>query len=401
LNMLIRSTLTGQRRALLMGVGSYNASALPDLPRVGSDLEELAEVLGNPLVGQFEPVETLLDYTRQEGMAALSKTLGSAGPADLLLIYISGHMQVASREDLVVYTRDSVSFHEKLGGITGQELLAEIGSGQAGQIILILDGCYSGSIHSLSRRVGDLASGNIVVISSAGDRGMAYSGNFSKALVEGLADGLADIDGDGDIKVFEAFEYARKKLSLAETRQEPELSMFGGGAASVILAQSTRDEPRRPTSHGLTGLPAAVLADMASASISRRERATWALGALYCSDDADERIRAILALHEMAQDDDSVVGGLARLRLCGKREMAEQLKGPARLDWAQAVLQINNNWAVTLGGNIQTQGSNNVVAGAGGVSAGAGGAAATGGGSAAAAGGSAAACGVPKRGIGD
>ncbi len=381
-----------------MGVSSYSEAALPDLPHVGNDLEELAEVFGNPLVGQFESVETLLDYSRQEGIAALSNNLKSAGPADLLLVYISGHMQVAPSEDLVICTRDSISFREDLTGLTGQELLAEVGSSQAGQIVLILDGCYSGSIHSLSRRIGDLASGNVVVISSAEDKGVAYAGAFSKALVEGLTEGLADIDGDGDIKVFEAFEYARKKLKLAETHQDPALSMFGRGAASVILAQSTRDEPRRPTSHGLTGLPDVVLADMVSTSISRRERATWVLGALYCSDDSDERTRAILALHEMAEDDDPIVSGLARLRLNGKKEMAERLKGPTRQDWTQAVLQIATleinmahgsgdlNFAAAgndvvgnaLGNNIQVQGSNNVVAGPGGVSAGTGGAAAAG-----------------------
>lgn len=160
-------------------------------------------------------------------------------------------------------------------------------------------------------------------------------------MIEGLSEGFADIDGDGDIKVFEAFEYVRKKLISAPQHQEPALSMFGRGAASVVLAQSARDEPRRPTTHGLTGLPEQILIDMYSASVRSREGATLALCSLYCSEDPSARSRAILALHEMAEDDEPVIRGLARLRLSGEKEWTERLKVAVRPDWTQAALQIN------------------------------------------------------------
>lgn len=331
--------MTDQRRALLMGVSSYGQAQLSDLPMVDQELRELAAVFSDSKIGQFDSVQIVKDYSRQEGIEAVRDHLLRSGPQDLLLIYISGHMQVGFDEDLVICTRDSMYSPTSYGGITGRDLIAEVSSSPVGQVVLILDGRYSGSIHSLMREASNLASDRLVVITSAGARQMARSGAFSKALIEGLSEGRADIDGDGNIKVFEAFEYVSKKLSRQQ--QEPTLSMFGRGAASVVFAQSVRDEPRSPTTHGLTGLPEHVLIDMYSPSVRRREGATLALCSLYCSEDLGERSRAILALNEMAGDPEPVINGLARLRLSGEKEWAERLKVAVRPDWMQAVVQIN------------------------------------------------------------
>jgi Caspase domain len=332
--------LTGQRRALLMGISSYGQAQLPDLPMVDQELRDLATVFGDSKIGQFDSVRVVQDYSRLEGIEAIQDHLSHSGPQDLLLIYISGHMQMGFNDDLVILTRDSMRFPTSSGGIIGRDLIAQVSRSQVGQVILILDGCYSGIIHSLAREASNLASDRLIVIASASVGQMAWSGAFSTALVRGLEEGRADIDGDGDIKLFEAFEYVRKDLS--QRHQEPTLSMFGRGAASVVIAQSVRDEPRRPTTHGLTGLPEHVLKDMYSTSVRRREGATLTLCSLYCSEDPREKSRAVLALHEMAEDPEPVIKGLARLRLSGEKEWTERLKVAARLDWSQAVYQIEN-----------------------------------------------------------
>jgi Caspase domain len=329
------STVTdphGQRRALLIGVSRYQTESLHYLHSVTQDVQLLAEVLTDSSIGHFDSMRTLLDPMHAEAKDGLTRFLHSCGSNDLALIYVSGHMNVSENGDLRILTTDSDPINAPDYALSGSSILWAMNNSPASQIVLILDGChprsYFGSIDIASPSVTRLSSQTRVVI-AAGSKTPRWNdieGSFGSAFARGLKTGLADIDGDGTVKVLEAYEFARAQTNRVT---KPTIAMYGGGAASIVIANSARKEPPRRTTLGLAGLPPSILADMSSDVTSHRERAAWMLGGLLCSDDDHLRPQTLLALYELSSDPEEHIRALTRFRLSlGK-------------DWPQAVTSLN------------------------------------------------------------
>jgi hypothetical protein len=239
--------------------------------------------------------------------------------------------------DLLILSRDSDP-RQPFHALRASDLRRELDNTKARQVVLILDGSYSGSFHASSSFDQHLSSRNTTVITSASPRESAVDGAFGRALVDGLRLGAADVDGDGDIKLLEAYEYARQ--SLGALGQSPTLAMYGGGPASVVIAQSVREEPRNPTSLGITDLPPDIKGALTSSSPRERERAAWMLCGLMCTDDRHELAQAVLGLFELTGDGDARVSGIARARLNGDEEFYARLATP--LTWNDAITYIRH-----------------------------------------------------------
>jgi hypothetical protein len=123
--------------------------------------------------------------------------------------------------------------------------------------VLLLDCCYGGAFaQGLAK--GDEAvgvteqlqgSGRVVVTASNSlefawpeEHGMSV---FTSFVVEGLRDGSADLDGDGQITVQELYDFASKRIRRLGAQQTPTLSSVGQEGELVIAHAKRR--PRSST----------------------------------------------------------------------------------------------------------------------------------------------------------
>ena len=86
------NTERGKRRALLIGINSYEDPNLGSLRFARSDAEYLADVFADPVFGGFE-VDLVVDgdLTNSALMERLRNWKEKLGPEDTALIYYSGH----------------------------------------------------------------------------------------------------------------------------------------------------------------------------------------------------------------------------------------------------------------------------------------------------------------------
>jgi Caspase domain len=79
--------------ALLVGVGEYQSSELPNLAAVEYDVRAMHDVLVQPEIGGFAvaDVTLLLNPEPQQMREVLERLFADRQPDDLLLLYFSGH----------------------------------------------------------------------------------------------------------------------------------------------------------------------------------------------------------------------------------------------------------------------------------------------------------------------
>lgn len=85
----------GRRLALLVGVGQFADSALPELSYAGQDVDLVRSWLVDPNGGGFAPGEVSIlrdeKATRAAILAATARLAAATGPDDLVLLYFSSH----------------------------------------------------------------------------------------------------------------------------------------------------------------------------------------------------------------------------------------------------------------------------------------------------------------------
>ena len=153
--------------------------------------------------------------------------------------------------------------------LSGSFVSQILGDQRRAQTILLLDCCYSGAISSsllakstLSQNdPGTLAgSGRAILMSSSAwqrsfemeSDDVGWTSAFTRAIVEGIRTGEADLDEDGLITLDELFDYTRSRLAEVSPTQTPlrsEIDVDG----RVLVA-------RAPSHHMVRGLPAELVA---------------------------------------------------------------------------------------------------------------------------------------------
>jgi len=94
------------KRALIIANSTYEDDHFAALPAAAADAAELAAVLGDPDIGEFE-VETLVDVGQRVAMRALESFFTRAGRDDLLLLHLSLHGWKDVRNRLFFVMRDT------------------------------------------------------------------------------------------------------------------------------------------------------------------------------------------------------------------------------------------------------------------------------------------------------
>jgi hypothetical protein len=354
----------GARSALVVANDEYADPGLARLRSPGQDAAALAEVLGDPDVGQFD-VEIVRNGSVQLLRERLDEFFGSAGPGDELLVHFSCHGLKDGSSDLYLAATDTRPSLLASTGLPADFVARRMRASRARTVALLLDCCYGGAFERgmLARAGGEVAvldsfgpgtvaegAGRVVITASSAveyafesgdltDAGTTSPSVFTSAIVEGISTGEADADGSGTISIHELFAYAEKHIRRANPQQTPHMWSFGT-RGDIVVAHS----PLRrvlPAS-----LPITVQTALAGDRISRLG-AVQVLSGLLDDPDLSIVLAAVQALDFLVDDDSRSVSAAAGDALRQVRLTAT----PARLDMDLVTGQQPASVEVVLGGS--------------------------------------------------
>lgn len=184
------------KRALLVGIDEY--SNFPNLSGCANDVNAVM-----PLLARNDDGSPAFDCQARTGTVGRDQLIGDleallGGGADVALFYFAGHGYDRGN-DVVLVAHDGT---EQTPGVAMSEILGMVASSSVGEIILLLDCCFSGAagaIPQLGTTDAALRSGLTILAASRGDQPAAETpaarGAFSTFLCGALEGGAADVVG--------------------------------------------------------------------------------------------------------------------------------------------------------------------------------------------------------------
>ncbi|MFC6017936.1 chaperonin GroEL [Plantactinospora solaniradicis] len=268
------------RYALLIAVGEYDDPSLAQLRAPEQDVERLAAVLEDPTVGNFT-VRTQQDAPDHEVRREIEDLLTDRVDDDLVLLYFSCHGIVDPFHRLYFAAANTVRTRPASTAISRSFVNEQLEACRAAAKVLVLDCCFAGAFAEGFKGApqGALegqAGRGYVVISACDSYEYAFESDglvesaprgsiFTDVLLEGLATGGADLDGDGRIGVDELFRYVHDGVVRRRPDQKPKWSAYnaephiylatvpapagrpgaGGGGGGGVAKAATGAAPRR------------------------------------------------------------------------------------------------------------------------------------------------------------
>lgn len=229
-----------RRLALLISNNQYSDVNLAKLAAPLADAEALASVLRNSVIGAFDDVQTLVNQPSADVRHAIADFFHGKQPADLLLLYFSGHGLLDDRSRLYLATPDTDAKLPRARSLEAAYIAQEMEDSRSKRQVLLLDCCHSGAFRqgitksSVGQPVqtGSIFDGDGRVVLAASDATQyAFEGEklvgqevrsvFTHYLVEGLTDLRADSNGDGQVTVDELYEYLYPRVTAHTPAQTP------------------------------------------------------------------------------------------------------------------------------------------------------------------------------------
>ncbi len=133
------------RYALVIGNSEYDDQTLATLKTPITDVHELAKTLGDPLLGQFDSVTSIVNQPEPVARRGISLFLSQKKPDDLVLLYFSCHGILDERGRLFLAAKDTQRELLKATGISASFITDEMDSCRSRRQVLILDCCYGGA----------------------------------------------------------------------------------------------------------------------------------------------------------------------------------------------------------------------------------------------------------------
>lgn len=262
-----------RNHALLVGTAAYEDANFPALPSVRADVHFLGQVLEMPTVGRYEKCVRVEDSSKEAIKQAVEQFLRDREPDELVVLYISGH-GAYDREDGQLYyvTTDTDGQRLQQTALDASYVTDQLERCAARRKVLLLDCCFSGSAVQGFRSKGASSSATAPVVEASGVHVITASqhweqafttdadqpSQFTKAMVEGLHSGQADLDGDGRISANDLFRYVSRDLRKAPDgrRQTPtQSSLQVTGDIYLANAAAGRQVPAlKPLPAGLTAV---------------------------------------------------------------------------------------------------------------------------------------------------
>ena len=328
-----------RREALIIAADRYDDQKLRGLRAPARDAEELARVLGDSEVGDFQ-VAVSLNEPDHVVRRKLSEFFRDRRRDDLLLLHVSCHG--LKDEDGTLYFASSNTAVEDLEAtaIASEFVNRQMTKSRSRRIVLLLDCCFGGAFaRGMVHRAGESVAikeefegqGRVVLTASRameyafeGDsrEGDAQPSIFTSAIVEGLESGEADRDGDSRVSIDELYDYVYDRVREATPNQTPSKWTFDVHG-DLYVARSPYREPEP------VPLPAELRAALDSPFANVRAGAVEELAHLLAGSDAGLAAAARVALEEMAADDSRRVSDAAARALSGKAAAPAPVLVPA------------------------------------------------------------------------
>jgi phosphate transport system substrate-binding protein len=227
-----------RRVALVVATYEYEDPDLRRLVSPAHDAEALAAVLRDPDIAGFE-VTTLVNEPHYRVGEAIGEFFSGRRHDDLTLLYFTGHGVKDDDGKLYLATTNTRRSSLLFTSLAADQIDQAMNACRSRRQVLVLDCCYSGAfppgtlakadadMHTLERFSGRgrtvLTASDATQYAFEGDtlRGEAAQSVFTRFLVEGLRDGTADLDGDGNITVDELYSYVHDKVVEQRPQQRP------------------------------------------------------------------------------------------------------------------------------------------------------------------------------------
>ncbi len=229
-----------RKYALLIGNREYRDRVFPELPGAAHDAEQFASVLSDKVISDFA-VETLVDQGVHDVMRRMEEFFKRAESDDFLLLHMSCHGQKDMRGRLHFIARDSELDYLASSAIPATFVADQMEQSHSKRIVLMLDCCYSGAFVKGMRTRGEvpridvaepLSGRGRVVMTSATALQFSYENQdrsrrpaepalFTSAILDGLRDGSADLNGDGFVDIEELYTFVHQRVTEAEPSQTP------------------------------------------------------------------------------------------------------------------------------------------------------------------------------------
>ncbi len=280
-----------RRRALVVANARYDDDALGRLLSPSEDAAALGRVLEDPDRCGFE-VTTVVDGSSGEVAEAVEGFLADVERHDLLLLYFSCHGLKDEHGRLYFATRNTR--RDRLRSTTVPAAVVNdllLGS-RSRRKVLLLDCCYGGafakgmqvkadpSVHTAEQ----FDARGLVVLTASDSTQYAFDGDvvsgsvtpsrFTAVLVDGLASGEADLDGDGFMTVDDAYDFVRQRLADEHVPQSPRKWEFDV-AGHIVLGRTRTTAGAGARLTPPAPLVAALPRDPAPASAPRAQPVWW------------------------------------------------------------------------------------------------------------------------------
>ena len=330
--------MDGQRKALIVANGEYDHEGLQHLRSPGADAVALADVLGDPAIGDFD-VTVVRDEPAHVVLAQIEEVFSSSRAEDLLLLHFSCHGLKSDSGELFFAVRNTRPDRLASSAVPADFVQRCIRGSRSRSVVLLLDCCYGGAY---GRGVAVRSSGEANVMDNfpqqrrGGGRGRAvitassaieyaFEGDrladenalqpsvFTSALVRGLKTGEADLDEDGLVSLNELYDYVFDQVREKNPNQTPSRDIEMAGELYLARSQRRRIKP--------APMPPDLDAAIHDANMYSRIGAIGELRARLMSDNLSAAAGAHGALTEMAGTD---IGHVAELAEAACREATVQ-----------------------------------------------------------------------------
>ncbi|MGW4002338.1 caspase family protein, partial [Streptomyces nigra] len=239
--------MTDTRHALIIANERYDDRALKQLKAPGHDADALAEVLGDPQIGDFD-VDVVSNQPSYVLRRRIEHFFSDRRRDDTLVVHFSCHGIKSESGELYFAASDTEPLLLEATAVPAQFVRRCMSRSRAGRTVLFLDCCYGGAFSRSSS--GVRSTGDVNVLDSfatekpAGGRGWAVitasssmeyaveGGDltedtaprpsvFTGAVVQGLDTGEADLDADGEISLDDLYDYVYDRVRGQNPHQTP------------------------------------------------------------------------------------------------------------------------------------------------------------------------------------
>ena len=314
------------RAALVVAAYDFEDPKFQRLRSPARDVDALANVLADPAIGGFT-VQSVVNQPNGVVQRELERFFSTRKPDDLLLVYFSCHGVKDSTGRLYFATTNTAFDLLRSTGVPASFVSEQMELTRSKRIVLLLDCCYSGAFLKGFQARGDdsvsvsqLEGRGRAVITASRSTEYAFEADeltaanaqpsvFTGAVVEGLATGAADRNGDGIVTVDELYDFVYDSVRGKVAGQTP------GRLVNLEGELAVARNPHPPVR--AAELPAELGKAVESDVALQRLGAVWQLGEWLDGGEPGQQMTAREVLERLTQDYDQRVRTAATAMLTG------------------------------------------------------------------------------------